>query len=72
MVVYWIVGGMVLAVLGALGATVVYTHTYTVGVDVSIIGMVLIVLAGALMGAGAWGLRRVLLRSRSKSKRRVG
>ena len=58
MVVYWIVGGMVLAVLGALGATVVYTHTYTVGVDVSIIGMVLIVLAGALMGAGAALLER--------------
>ncbi|MEH6807452.1 MAG: hypothetical protein V7651_01255 [Hyphomonas oceanitis] len=62
MVVYWIVGGMVLAVLGALGATIFYTHTYTIGFDISIIGMVLIALVGALMGWGAWGFRCLFMR----------
>ena len=57
MVVYWIVGGMVLAVLGALGASIFYTYTYTLGFDISIIGMVLIALVGALMGWGAWRFR---------------
>ncbi|KCZ57948.1 hypothetical protein HY30_16950 [Hyphomonas chukchiensis] len=68
MVVYWIVGGMVLAVLGVLVATIFYTHTYTVGVDISIIGMVLVALVGGLVGCGAWGLGKLFLRGRNNSK----
>tara|TARA_R110000787_G_scaffold87501_1_gene186423 strand:- start:1083 stop:1292 length:210 start_codon:yes stop_codon:yes gene_type:complete len=68
MVVYWIVGGMVFAGLSVLGAIIFYTHTYTVGVDISIVGMLLIALVSALMGWGAWGLRKLFLRSRNKSK----
>jgi hypothetical protein len=68
MVVYWIVGGMVLAVLGAIGATIFYTRTYTLGVDISIIGMLLVALAGALIGWGAWELGKLFLRVRNNSK----
>ena len=64
----WVIGGIFVTGMSAVAAVIFYRHTYTVGVDVSLWGVAIIALAGALLGSGAWALWQLF----SKSDRRVG
>ncbi|MFT5775355.1 MAG: hypothetical protein ACI93G_000103 [Hyphomonas sp.] len=63
-----VIGGIFFTGMAAVAAMIFYSHTYTMGVDVSLWGIAIIALAGALLGSGAWKLWQLF----SKSNRRVG